>query len=141
MQASTLLLFVLWFKIIVTLVFWSVPLLFLRQSFMQRLGIPVPEPFLFIRLLGGAYMALVVGYGLGVRDVQLNRDVTDTVWVGIVSNGLACIILLYYGYAGAWKAWRCLAQIYMALSALLTGGITLGLIWSGLLAGGATGEN
>jgi hypothetical protein len=99
MRASTALLIVLLIKILVTLFFWSFPLLLLPISYLERIGIPSTTSSVFIRLLGAAYTALLVGYILAVGDLRRNRNVSNTVWVGIVSNGLACIILF-------WILWR-----------------------------------
>ena len=139
-QPRTVLEIVLWVKIFVTIVFWSFPLLLIPASLMRKAGVPQPTPVLLLRLLGAAFLALLVGYLLGVYDLRRHLDVTHTVWVGIVSNGSACMLLVYYGYAGAWRDWRRSAQAVMWLSALLTGLLTMGLIVAGLITGGARGK-
>jgi hypothetical protein len=119
---------VLWFKILVTAVLWAFPLLFSPVSVFRRLGFPVPEPMVFARLLGAAFLALGVGYVLGLRTLHGGRYPADTVLVGLVSNGLACGLLVAYGLAGAYAPWGRAARVYMWISALATGLVTLGLL-------------
>jgi hypothetical protein len=102
MRASTMLLAVLWIKIVATLILWAAPLLLLPAARIRRIGIPMPEPMLFIRLLGAAYTALLVGYLLGSFNLSRNQDITEIVWIGIVSNGLAWVMLTYFGVIGTW---------------------------------------
>lgn len=122
-------------KVLFTLTFWSLPLLLCPASWFVRVGMPEPKPMLFLRLLGAAFLALVVGYTSGLRRLGRSDDVRDIVWVGITSNGLASLILVRSGIAGAWKEWGILAQIYMWISALATALITLWLAVAGLLRG------
>jgi hypothetical protein len=130
-----LLAIVLKVKILFTLILWSLPLLAFPASWFVRLGMPEPRPILFLRLLGAAYLALVVGYISGLRRFGRGDDVRNIVWVGITSNGLASLILLLSGIAGAWKEWGILARSYMWFSALVTTLITLGLVVAGRFRG------
>lgn len=57
---------VLWAKAIVTLILWSLPLLTFPASWFVWIGMPEPEPILFLRLLGAAYLSLVVAYASGI---------------------------------------------------------------------------
>src|SRR5215218_5707656 len=118
-------------KVLVTLIFWSLPLLAFPASWFVRVGMPEPKPMLFLRLLGATFLALVVGYISALRRLGRGDDVRDIVWVGITSNGLASVILLLSGIAGTWKEWGILARIYMWASALATALITLGLVVAG----------
>ena len=128
-----LLVWVLSFKILFTLIFWSLPLLTFPTSWFVRMGMPEPRPVLFLRLLGAAYLALVVGYIGGLFRLARGDEVQDIVWVGITSNGSAFLILLLFGTAGAWKEWGPLARNYMWISTLLAASITLGLVIAGLV--------
>lgn len=139
-QPQTVLEIVLWVKIFATMFFWSFPLLLIPASVMKRAGVPQPTPVLLLRLLGAAFLSLLVGYLLGIYDLRRHQDVTHTVWVGIVSNGSACMLLVYYVYAGAWPDWAGSAPAVMWLSALLTGLIMMKLIVAGLIAGGTRGK-
>jgi hypothetical protein len=130
-----LLAWVLRVKILFTLLLWALPLLTLKTSWFVRLGMPEPKPVLFLRLLGAAYLALVVGYIGGLRRLARGDEVQDIVWVGITSNGTAFLILLLFGIAGAWTGWGILARIYMWVSVLLTASLTLGLVVTGLFRG------
>jgi hypothetical protein len=96
------------------------------------MGMPEPKPLLFLRLLGAAYLALVVGYTCGLRRLARGDEVQDIVWVGITSNGLAFLILLLFGIMGAWTEWGIWAQIYMWISVVITASLTLGLVGAGL---------
>ena len=90
---------------------------------------------LFLRLLGAAFLALVVAYISGLHELGRGDDVRNIVWVGITSNGLASLILLLYGIAGAWTQWGLLARSYMWVSAFATASITLALVVAGLFQG------
>jgi hypothetical protein len=117
-------------KIVLTF-FWALPLLLAPSPSARLLGIPDPRPVLFARLLGAAFAALLVGYCLALRDSLRGLDVTDTVRVGIVSNGLACLLLL----AGRreWARWGALGRRFLWASAVATGAITLALLAFGVV--------
>ena len=140
MKPATALEIILWIKIVFTIIAWSFPLLLVPASGFQRMGMPEPKPILFVRLLGAAFFALFIGYALGVWDLRHGRTITNTVWVGIISNGSACLLLLYFGCSGAWREWGRFARGALWLSAIITGLITVGLVSAGLIAGGAAGR-
>jgi hypothetical protein len=73
---------------------------------------------------------LGVGYILGFRDLNEGKDIGNVVTVGIVSNGLACAILIAFGALGRWNNWGVGAQAFMWGSAIATGLITVGLLVS-----------
>lgn len=129
------LLFFLWFKIILTLLVWSTPLLLpdplLNQLSRLLFGIEF-EPKIFFHLLGVAFLALVVGYYTGISRLRAGKDVEHIVWVGIVSNGLITCLLILYGLIGSYQEWLFTGQIYMWGSALLTGFIAVGLLKTGI---------
>ncbi|WP_163671012.1 hypothetical protein [Adonisia turfae] len=87
----------------------------------------------FLRLLGMAYLALVVGYYFGLMETLNGGHPINIVWVGIVSNGGACLILLINAILRTWQEWELPAQVMMWLSLFVTGGITIGLIFTGLI--------
>jgi hypothetical protein len=119
-------------KIIVTLALWAVPLLFAPQWAAMLLGMPEPQPVVLIRLLGAAFIALVVGYARSLIANLRGEEVTDTVIIGIVSNGLACIVILLS--ASEWQAWAgTLARAFMWTSAATTFLITAALFACGAL--------
>jgi hypothetical protein len=119
---------ILKFKIFCTILFWCLPLLFFPQAWFLRIGLPVPEPLVFTRLLGAAYLALIVTYFLGLIEVQKGRSAIQAVWTGIISNGLACAILTYYGFTGGWSIWSVQGQFLMWSYVILTLFITILLI-------------
>ena len=120
-------------KILCTVVLWALPLSLFPASWFVRMGMPEPRPLLFFRLLGAAYSALVVEYGLGLRRLSQGAAARDTIWVGVASNGSASLILLLCGVAGRWKGWGKWARMYMWGSAIVTASIALGLVVTGLL--------
>ncbi len=130
------LLFFLWFKIIMTLLVWSTPLLlpdpFLNQMTRLFFGFDF-EPKIFSHILGVSFLALIVSYYAGVTQLKAEKDIEHIVWVGIVSNGLITFLLILYGFIGSYNEWLFIGQIYMWGSALLTGFITVGLFVTGIL--------
>jgi len=122
-------------KILLT-IGWSASLLFLSGTQFEKLGVPEPHPLLFTRLLGAAFLALLLGYALGLRDLYRGEIPVNTMLVGIVSNGLACVILVYFGFQGTWSTWGNVAGYCMWGSALFTGLITVFLVISFLRFGG-----
>lgn len=114
---------------------WSASLLFLSEPQFAYLGMPEPKPILFTRLLGAAFLALLVGYALGLRDLYRGKMPVNTMLVGIVSNGLACVLLIYFGLQGAWNGWGAVARYCMWGSAIFTGLITALLVTSILSSG------
>ncbi len=117
-------------KIIITVICWFIPLLVFSKSMFLKLGFPRLEPIIFIRLLGAAYGALVVGYAFGFVALHHGTHPHGVVWMGIVSNGLGCVILMIL--RKEWRSWGRWAQVYMWGSAIATGGITVLLLLFGL---------
>ncbi len=103
-------------KIAITGLFWCVPLLAFPSAWFVALGIPSPEPLIFVRLLGAAYLALLVGYYMGVRGMGQGESPAQVIHMGIASNGLACLLLVVFGTTSAWSSWDTGAQIFMWLS-------------------------
>jgi hypothetical protein len=114
-------------KILLTLAWAGFPLL-APESLLIDLGFPRPEPIVWLRLLGAAYLALLVGYWLALQDHNQRKDVWNTIRVGIVSNGLGSLLLCYFGLTGAWNDWGTPAQVAMWVSAFAAGAVTLGLV-------------
>jgi protein-S-isoprenylcysteine O-methyltransferase Ste14 len=112
-------------KIAITAVFLCVPLLFFPSSLFEALGIPAPQPLMFVRLLGVAYLALIVGYYSGIKALDNNRSPIFAIDMGLVSNGLAGLVFFYFGITGGWSGWSIGAQIYMWL--LLAGAVMITL--------------
>jgi len=118
---------VLFFKIGYTIIL-CFGLLLLPTSFLETAGFPTCPSAIFLRLLGVAYGALLVGYVLGLIQTLHGRYPRDTVWPGIVSNGGAFFILSIGAFQGTWAAWGSLARIAMWISLVATGLISAGLI-------------
>lgn len=126
---------VLIIKIVFTAFCWALPLLFFPGYAADRLGIqlsqPVSQPILFLRLLGAAFLALLSGYILGLCDLHYGKNALNTIWVGIISNGVAFIVLLVF--KAEWIGWGTRARFYMYGSSIMTLLITLGLIVFGVM--------
>jgi hypothetical protein len=115
-------------KIAATLSLWCVPLLLFPPRWLSLLGLPPQESYLFVRLLGMAYLAFCVGYGFALKETLQGRMPLGTVWSGIVSNGGACALLLYYGIAGAWSAWGGFMQGVMWFSVPATAALAVAML-------------
>ena len=119
-------------KIAVTLLCWALPLLLMPAAWLEALGLPPQPSYLFLRLLGWAYLALCVGYGFGLQGAARGVRLPGPLWVGIVSNGGASLILTFFGVTGSWAGWSILLQALFWGSALATGAITAGLVYFGV---------
>ena len=115
------------FKIGATVLFWCIPLILFPAALLEAAGFPAHPTYMFVRMLGWAYLALCVGYGFGLAAALKGKRLMGPIWVGIVSNGGACLYLLYYGLTGTWASWGALLQVLAWGSALATALITLGL--------------
>lgn len=116
-------------KIGITVFFWFIPLLFFPVSVLNKcIGLPDLGPPIFIRLLGMAYGALLVGYVFGLIESLNGRYSRQTVWTGIASNGGAFLLLSLGALQRVWTTWEGWAPIFMWASLGATGLITAGLI-------------
>ncbi len=84
---------VLQFKIVVTVIAWAMPFLFLpKDLFVHFIGFS-PEPLFLVRLLGWSYLALVVGYTYGLKQANEGVAPWGVIYMGLVSNGGAALIV------------------------------------------------
>ena len=120
------------FKITATVLFWSVPLILFPAALLEAVGFPSQSTYMFVRMLGWAYLALCVGYGFGLAAALKNERLMAPSWVGIVSNGGACLYLAYYGATGTWADWGAWIQFVGWSSVVATAAITLGLFLFGV---------
>lgn len=123
---------VYYFKIAATLVFWCCPLLLFPEPLLLSLGFPEQTTYMFVRMLGWAYLVLCVGYYFGLKAAQKGEKLMGPIYVGICSNGGGCLYLLYYGLSGAWSSWGIGIQFIAWSSVIATFFITLGLYLFGL---------
>jgi hypothetical protein len=117
---------ILFIKIFFTAIFWSLPLLFFPREASELLGAPVPDPLIYIRLLGAAFFALLIGYIHGLIELYKGRNIGHTVIVGTVSNGLAGFLLLIY--KDEWALWSTNARCFMWVSVIVTLSVAAGLV-------------
>ena len=126
------------FKIAATIVAWCVPLILLPVSWLEALGFPQQETYMFVRMLGWAYLALCVGYWFGLQASLQGKRAMGPIWVGIVSNGGACLYLLYFGLSGTWTSWGMTIQVIAWGSVAATALIAAGLFAFGISGAGDT---
>ena len=119
-------------KIAATIFVWCIPLILMPAAWFEALGFPRHETYMFVRLLGWAYLALCVGYWFGLKESLQGRRAMGPIWVGIVSNGGAFLYLLYYGVLGVWTSWGIALQVVGWASVLATLLITIGLVIFGV---------
>ena len=120
------------FKIAATVLVWCAPLILFPADWLAAAGFPAVAEPMFVRMLGWAYLALCVGYAFGLRESLRGRQAPAAIWTGIVSNGGACVYLLYFGLTGAWVEWGGFIRFVAWSSMLATLLITAGLIEYGV---------
>lgn len=120
------------FKITATVMFWCTPLIFFPAELLAALGVPEQPSYMFIRMLGWAYLALCVGYAFGLATSLQWHRALGLIWVGIVSNGGACAYLIYYGVSGEWVQWGGFVQFVLWSSVTATAAIATGLYFFGV---------
>ena len=123
---------VLAFKIAFTLIMWCGPMLLFPATWLEAIGLPPQQSYLFIRLLGWAYLALCVGYGFAFFAALEGERLMAIIWMGLVSNGGACLYLIYFGTSGSWSSWGIAAQIMAWSSVAATAIICMGLFRFGI---------
>lgn len=121
--------FVLLLKISLTLALWALPSLLLPEKAFAWLGFPSVRPRVFIKLLGMSYLALLVGYVDGWLNLPAAYPVV-AVKMGLISNGGACLVLVWFSIQGHWSNWGRLARAHMWVSTAATGLVTTMLAWS-----------
>ena len=115
------------FKIGATILVWCIPLLLFPTFLLEQAGFPEQNSYMFVRMLGWAYLALCVGYWFGLQASLQGKRLMGPIWVGIMSNGGAFFYLLYFGVIGTWSPWGGFIQFIAWSSTLATALITLGL--------------
>jgi hypothetical protein len=97
-------------KVVLTFLFWGLPLLFFPIALLQRLGIP-PDDTIYLRLLGAVITAFGVAYWYAYRDPIHNIAILKA---GVVDNGLVTLVTLFF------IVFYDLRSITMLISGLLT---------------------
>lgn len=124
-------------NIAATVAVWCVPLIVLPAQFLEALGFPRQPSFMFVRMLGWAYLPLCVGYAFGLGDSRGGKRAAGPIGVGIVSNGGACAYLVYVGSTGEGASWGAFVRFALWSSAAATAAITAGLYLFGVRGGEA----
>jgi hypothetical protein len=120
------------FKIAATVLFWCTPLIVIPGETLAALGFPAQQSYMFVKMLGWAYLALCVGYWFGLKAALEGKRLMGPIYVGIVSNGGAFLYLVYYAIAGSWSEWGGFIQFMGWSSIVATALITVGLIRYGV---------
>jgi hypothetical protein len=122
MDRSKKLLWLKWIlavKVVLSFLFWGLPLLFFPISLLQRFGMPLPDETIYLRLLGAVVTGLGVAYWYAYRDPVHNIAIVKA---GVVDNGLVTLVTLIF------IAFYDLRSIAMLISALLTLGFFISFI-------------
>jgi hypothetical protein len=98
-------------KVVLTFLFWGLPLLLFPLSLLQRFGMSTPDDPIYLRLLGAVITAIGVAYWYAYKDPVHNIAIVKA---GIVDNGLVTLVTLYL------FVFFDLRNITMLISALLT---------------------
>jgi hypothetical protein len=98
-------------KVVLTFLFWGLPLLLFPLSLLQRFGMSKPDDPIYLRLLGAVITAIGVAYWYAYKDPVHNIAIVKA---GIVDNGLVTLVTLYL------FVFFDLRNITMLISALLT---------------------
>jgi len=80
-------------KVVLTFLFWGLPLLLLPISLLRRFGVPTPDDPIYLRLLGAVILALGVAYWYAYKDPVHNIAILKA---GIVDNGLVTLVTLIF---------------------------------------------
>lgn len=115
-------------KIVITIGLWA-PLILPYPLLFKLLKVTPPQPLLFVNLLGAAYCALLVCYFDGLRQARAGEYPSLAVNVGIVSNGLAALLLTWHGLTGDWSSWTLCGKLALALSSVATTLLTAALYY------------
>ena len=119
-------------KISGTLILWCIPLILFPSRLLDAIEFPEQESYMFIRMLGWAYLSLCVGYAFALKASLKGERLMASIWVGVVSNGGAFLYLLYYGITGSWTDWGYFVKVVAWISVLATAFITIGLYLYGV---------
>ena len=127
-------------KIAITLSVWALPPLVIPETVLALLFGETPAPtavyqalLLNSRLMGIAFLALVVVYLFGYRATLRGEFPVGVVSVGLVSNGGATIVLFAWAMSESPTTWPGLAVVVYFTSLAAVGAVTASLaisFWS-----------
>ncbi len=90
---------------------WGLPYLLAPMAYFQRLGVPMPDDSLFIRLSGAIIIAFGVAYWYAYKDPIHNVAIVKA---GVVDNGLVTLVIFVF------MAFYNLRSVVVLASGLLT---------------------
>lgn len=122
-------------KIVITVLAGCAPLILLPAAWLEAAGFPPQADYLWLRLLGWAWLSLCVGYGFGLRAALRGEPAPGPVWTGIVSNAGVCLLLAEATASGSLDHWSPQLQTLAVLAALATAVIVVALWWFGARRG------
>ena len=80
-------------KVVLSLFVWGLPALLAPMAAFQRLGVPVPDDPLFLRLFGAVVTAVGVAYWHAYKDPIRNVAILKA---GIVDNALVTLLIVVF---------------------------------------------
>jgi hypothetical protein len=98
-------------KVILCFLLWGIPSLLAPLAIFPTLGAPMPDDPIYQSSLGAVVIAFGVAYWYAYKDPVHNIAIVKT---GVVDNGLATLVTLYF------VIFRDLKSIVMLVSGLLT---------------------
>lgn len=118
-------------KIVLSVLFWILPLLLLPAGFFPELGIPTwtPAAKVFLRLLGAAYLAIAIVEAWGFLDPARRAS---AVAAGLASSAGATIVLWHDIFYGELWNWAVLGKVLVSIWLVLHTAFTLALLATGL---------
>ncbi|MEM8661010.1 MAG: hypothetical protein AAGF35_09005 [Pseudomonadota bacterium] len=123
---------VLLYKIVITILLWALPFLLAPANVLQLLMGAVPEPIFNLRLLGWAYVALIIGYVGGLLQARNGVMPLQIIAMGLVSNGGASLLVLGHLLWGTGAELRGLPAFLTWFSFIALALITIGLVVAAL---------
>jgi hypothetical protein len=122
---------ILAWKIVLSILFWILPLLLLPAGLFPELGIPTwtPAAKVFLRLLGTAYLAIALVETWGFFDAARRPG---AVLAGFASSLGATIVLWHDVFYGELWNWAVIGKVLVSIWLLLHGTFTIALLATGL---------
>jgi len=103
--------YILLVKVFFCFFVWGLPYLLAPMAYFQRLGVPMPDDSLFIRLSGAIIIAFGVAYWYAYKDPIHNVAIVKA---GVVDNGLVTLVIFVF------MAFYNLRSVVVLASGLLT---------------------
>ncbi|MDW7740656.1 MAG: hypothetical protein SCJ97_11505 [Bacillota bacterium] len=108
---------VVFIKLILTIFVWGLPSLLAPPVLLELFDIPTAD-LTFLRIFGGALIAMSVAYWFAYKDPLRNLAV---IWMLIIDNGLAVLVIVVLGLTigVSWYFWLTAVIAFLFFLALL----------------------